>query len=330
LTTVLARYPAISRPYRAPEALGNAGGGSGARLWRYQSGQGRLLARAWPHDGLGREGLEQIHRWLGESACVGFIPVPVAALDGRTLQEQGGRFWEVTPWLDGVAAPERPPSRSQLRSGFTALAAFHQALQSDRSRGPSPSLHARRRELDGLIRDGFDILHRVVDRVGEDPHRTPALQWLALARATAPAHVAPLQRAAAFEIALQPCLRDARPEHLLFTADRVTGLVDFGAMGVDSVAADLARLLGEWIGGNRLLRMEAMDAYAAIRPLDPVEVTLVDVFEDSAALLGAGHWVRWHFLEGRKFTNPSAVGEGIARGLERLAGREATLRRVLS
>jgi homoserine kinase type II len=101
----------------------------------------------------------------------------------------------------------------------------------------------------------------------------------------------------------------------------VTGLIDFGAMGIESVAADLARLLGDWVGADTGLRAEALDAYASIRPLAAVEIALIDVFEDSSALLGAGHWVRWHFLEGRTFDAPSAVAAGIERGLERLAWR---------
>jgi homoserine kinase type II len=130
-----------------------------------------------------------------------------------------------------------------------------------------------------------------------------------------------MRRASARKVALQPCLRDARPEHLLFTGDRVTGLVDFGAMAIESVAADLSRLLGEWVGPDRSARAEGLAAYASVRPLDPIELALIEDFEDSAALLGAGHWVRWHFLEARTFDGPSAVAEGITRGLERLAWR---------
>ena len=50
---------------------------------------------------------------------------------------------------------------------------------------------------------------------------------------------------------LQPCLRDARPEHFLFDGDQLSGLVDFGAMAVDSVVGDLARLIGEWLDDDR-------------------------------------------------------------------------------
>ena len=101
----------------------------------------------------------------------------------------------------------------------------------------------------------------------------------------------------------------------------MTGLIDFGAMAIESVAADLARLLGDWVGPDTNARAEALDAYASVRPLEAAEIALLDVFEDSSALLGAGHWVRWHFLEGRRFDDPSSVAGGIERGLQRLAWR---------
>ncbi len=118
---------------------------------------------------------------------------------------------------------------------------------------------------------------------------------------------------------LQPCLRDARPDHFLFEGDRLTGLIDFGAMGLEAVSADLARLLSEWVGPDLLARAEALDTYTSIRHLEDAEATLIDVFESSAAVLGAGHWIRWHFVEGRRFDDPEAVSRGIERGLERLA-----------
>jgi homoserine kinase type II len=120
-------------------------------------------------------------------------------------------------------------------------------------------------------------------------------------------------------VVLQPCLRDARPEHLLFEDERVTGLVDFGAMAIETVAADLARLLAEWVGADRSARADALDAYSVVRPLDDAESDLLKVFEDSADLIGGGHWVRWHFVEGRVFGHPEAVLRGLERGADRAA-----------
>jgi homoserine kinase type II len=172
-----------------------------------------------------------------------------------------------------------------------------------------------------LLREGFDVVEHALDRAATDPHCAAARRWLALARSSGPRLVEPLRRASGRDVPLQPCLRDARPEHLLFSGDRVTGLIDFGAMAIENVAADLARLLGDWVGPDTSVRAEALDAYTAVRPLETVEIAMLDVFEDSSALLGAGHWVRWHFLEGRTFPGTSPVAGGIERGLKRLASR---------
>jgi homoserine kinase type II len=97
-------------------------------------------------------------------------------------------------------------------------------------------------------------------------------------------------------------------------------------MGIETVAADLARLMAEWFPDEELLRATALQAYEQIRPLDPSETALVTSFEAAADLLIAGHWVKWHFLDHRQFDDPVAVQQRIAWGLDRLARRaERTL-----
>ncbi len=89
--------------------------------------------------------------------------------------------------------------------------------------------------------------------------------WIRLARTVAPQVREPLRQASSRSVMLQPCLRDARPEHFLFEGDQLSGLVDFGAMAVDSVVGDLARLIGEWLdddqagrpAGTRVLRTDS-------------------------------------------------------------------------
>jgi Ser/Thr protein kinase RdoA (MazF antagonist) len=80
-------------------------------------------------------------------------------------------------------------------------------------------------------------------------------------------------------------------------------------------------LMGEWFDGDLSARAEPLAAYERIRPLDAAEAALIDSFASSSALLIGGHWIRWYYVEGRRFDNPSAVPRGIARGralLERL------------
>jgi homoserine kinase type II len=244
--------------------------------------------------------------------------MPIPSLDGRTIVEQSDHLWELTPWMEGVADLGRPPDRRHIEAGFAGLAAFHQMLARSATEAVSPGLVARLGEVEFWITQGFSRLERILDAVPQDPVQSLARRWLALARRIAPNVHGMLIEATRTRVLIQPCLRDARPEHLLFQNGRLTGLVDFGAMGIESVAADLARLMAEWLEDLPDERRAGMEAYSAIRPLAVGELGLIPVFERSSALLGGGRWASWHFTEGRPFHDPEAVPRGLEKGLQRL------------
>ncbi len=89
-------------------------------------------------------------------------------------------------------------------------------------------------------------------------------------------------------------------------------------MGIETVSADLARLLTEWIGDDPDLRAEALGAYREIRPLSDEESRTIEAFERSTALLGGGHWIPWLLIERRTFRDPSAAVSRMRRAVERL------------
>lgn len=318
LRAVLSRYPSWARPTSDPEPLGNAGGFSGARIWRVATARGILAARAWPVDGPDRAALSRLHALLAGAGGLGFLPVPIPAMDGRTVVAAEGLLWEVAPWMPGSADLSRPPAPARLRSMFAGLGAFHARVGSDRLEGPSPGLAARSADLERLLFGEFDAIAGASARSPADPRSALARAWLDRARPMAPGLLDRIRRAAACPVVLQPCLRDARPDHFLFEGDRLTGLVDFGAMGRDAVSGDLARLLAEAVGPDRAARAEALAAYDSARPLAGSEAALIDDFERANALLGAGRWARWHFLERRTFDDPEAVARGLRRGLDRI------------
>jgi len=169
-----------------------------------------------------------------------------------------------------------------------------------------------------LISGGYQELRVFVARGLREAQRDVALRWLDQAEREAPRHIERIHYLANREYRLQPCLRDARPEHFLFERDRVTGIIDFGAMGMDAVACDVSRLLAEWVGEDRVSRAQAFDAYVSIRHLGEHEILLIKALDTTSALLAAGHWIRWHYVEGRAFEDSEAVHRGIVRGLERL------------
>ena len=315
-----ARYESRFHPHSQLESLGGGGGLSGARLWRFRAAHGWLLLRAWPPHGPGRGHIEQVHHWLSLTADLEFVPVPFRDHSGQSLQEWNGTLWEITPWLVGAADPSCPPDIEHLQLAFTGLAAFHESLAREQVEAVSTGLRRRQEEIIRLIQGGFDTLETAINRQNDvgSQYRAQAIAWLVLARKLAPGLLEPLGRVSNQVIRVQPALRDARPEHFLFDGERLSGLVDFGAMGVESVAADLARLIGEWLDDDPAARREALACYEKIRPLDPVEARLIDVFETTTALLIGERWVRWHFVENRGFDNPKAVVNGLQRGLRRV------------
>ena len=316
IDAILALYPPTARPIGPTRPMGNAGGHSGASLWRYDAGLGPLVARAWPADGpdLGDAGV--IHGWLARARHLPFVAAPIAATDGRTAVMASGRVWEIAPWLEG--RPVAAPSPEALRDGLRGLAAFHLALGGLATRGPSPGLTARLAELESLSAARGGRLDRALSGAS-GPLADLARRWLDGARAAAPAVADEIRPLAIAPTRLQPALRDARAEHLLFVGDRLAGLVDYAAMGVESVAADLARLLAGWPTADR---PAALDAYAAVGTLSVDDLARVSAFGRSAAILGGGRWAIWHFVEGRHFEDPGAVACGLAAGLSRL---ESTL-----
>ena len=228
--------------------------------------------------------------------------------------------------MPGAPDLDLPPSIDHVRNAFAALARFHLRLNHHQRNEPSPGLRLRFRELQELAGCGFDRLESVPAASPPDDLIAPARRWLALARTALP-RILPLATApAGLAVPVQPCLRDARPEHFLFVENRLTGLIDFGAMDFETVSGDLARLLGEWLPDLPELRATALLAYEQLRPLSSTEKALLAPFETIADLLIAGHWITWHFLDHRTFETPDAVARGISRGLVRLERLEQQLR----
>ena len=104
---------------------------------------------------------------------------------------------------------------------------------------------------------------------------------------------------------------------MLFEGDQVSGLIDFGAMRIENVATDVARLVGSLVGNNPDGWKQGLDAYVQFRPLTVEETQLVKAFDLSGSLLGGINWVEWIYLEERHFEDRAAVlgriGEHVAR-----------------
>ena len=108
-------------------------------------------------------------------------------------------------------------------------------------------------------------------------------------------------------VPILPCLRDVWREHVLFEGDKVAGMIDYGALRTDSVAADIARLLGSYLGDSRPAWEVGIVAYQRARKLSDAEKSLIELYDRSAVLLSGTYWVRWIFVDGIEFPDLSRV-----------------------
>jgi Ser/Thr protein kinase RdoA (MazF antagonist) len=329
--TVLAHYPGEFRPEQI-EMLGAAGGFSGAVIWRVSPPDRVLCLKRWPAESPSVEGMQFIHAVLLHVARQGFglAPAPCQDRRGQTFVTHREHLWELTPWLPGMADFRQNPQPSRLQAALRVLAEFHRAaatypeyvLRTGRSPGVRQRLQRVRRYAAG---DLEQLGQCIVPEIWPDLCDR-ARQAVTRARFCLGPVKTLLETACDCELPLQPCIRDVWHDHVLFTGDRVTGLIDFGAMQIESIAADVARLLGSLARDDASLWRAGLAAYESIRPMHQAEKALVTAFDRSGILLGALNWVEWLYRERREFHAPDAV----ARRLDEVLTRLDDLERIAS
>ena len=308
VAAVLAEFPAASGPKRV-EWLTSHGGLSGARLWRVEMRDTSFVLRQWPAEHPTPERLRFIHAVLAHAFYRGCtrLSVPVAARDGETFVVRQGRLWELAPWLPGEASFECEPAGGKLANAMHLLAQFHLACGDfDPHSGSSPGLVERTRRLAELDARLLASLFRAVE---SSPVNSTIDELARKLLATLP-HAAArplLAPAASLQFPLQPCLRDIWHGNLLFVGDEVTGVVDFGAMQVDSPALDVARLLGSMASDDAEKWRSGLAAYEARRPLSADEHAAIPAADASGTVLGCVNWLRWLYVERRQFSDLAAV-----------------------
>ncbi|HEX5445908.1 MAG TPA: aminoglycoside phosphotransferase family protein [Pirellulales bacterium] len=322
LRRVLAAYPPDCQPHEADD-LASAGGFSGARLWRLHAPRGMLCLRRWPAEQSPSQ-LEFIQAVLWHVVQEGFSLAPLP-LETRTLAgyvEEAGRLWEVTPWMPGKADYRQAPSPARLRAAMHALAAFHLAAASfphaEHSPAVPPGIVHRRARLRAWSAEKRARLGAAIPRGGSPELAERAGALLPLFDRALSRVAETLASAERLTAPLQPCIRDIWHDHVLYLGQRVSGLIDFGALRVDSVAADVARLCGSLCGDDSEAWLAALQAYDELRRLSEEEALLVTAYDRANVLLSGMNWLDWIYLRGRVFERHEAVCQRLDENLQRL------------
>src|SRR6185436_12712507 len=160
-----------------------------------------------------------------------------------------GHLWELTPWMPGTADYEQSPNKQKLAAAMSALAKFHTAVSDFPALGlqqvahTPPAISRRLSRLRELSRRGTNELAQAIS-VDIWPELAPfARRFLELIPRALPRAIEQLAPLSNIVLTVQPCIRDIWHDHVLFTGNDVTAIIDFGAMEIDTPATDVARLL---------------------------------------------------------------------------------------
>ncbi|MFN0021621.1 MAG: phosphotransferase enzyme family protein [Pirellulaceae bacterium] len=324
LAAVLDYYPGLG-PIGCIHSLANAGGFSGSRLWRLERDAGDLCLRRWPQEHPSEERLAFIHGVLGQFGQCGLtcIPVPLPSRGGKSFVAYREHFWELAPWMRGKADFHANPTRDRLASVMRTVAQLHRTAEgaSPRCQENSPTLLSRRGQLQRLIAGEAGKLASAVQRHPREPLRERGQRLFAHFHRRATFAASKLDEVTIMKgIPLFPVIRDLWHDHILFTGDQVTGIVDFGAMRVDSAACDLSRLLGSLVGNDREAWEFARKAYNSVRPLSADEWKQAQALDEVNVILAGLNWLDWICVQGRVFENEAAVYARLDELLIRLEG----------
>lgn len=313
------------------EPLGNAGGFSGARFWRLTWAGRPLCLRRWPGEHPNCERLQWIHDVLQhvQHRGISYVPVPLRTAQGASFVEALGHLWELTPWMPGAADYHQDPSPARLAAALRALARFHAAAASHPSCPPSPipspGIRMRLGRIEQIMTQGMERLASSIRRAESSAVAQRGLRLLELFPLVAPASLESLRRLGEIPVPQQPSIRDIWHKHVLLTGQEVTGLIDFGAMRIESVAGDVARLLGTLVRDDPAGWQDGLAAYQSVRPLAPQERMLVSAFDQGNVALSGLQWLEWLYIQGRRFENEQGVLERLDESLGRMqhfAGNE--------
>ncbi|MCE9530003.1 MAG: phosphotransferase [Planctomycetes bacterium] len=300
-------------------ALGNAGGFSGARLWRGETADGRQLClRAWPFARMKEDRLNRIHRAI--AAChLPFVPELIETTEGNTWLHAKDVFWEMTTWLPGQADFHKEPSDARLFAAMRAVAAIHRRWT---LREPlvAPCPAVRRilralREWRNLLQSGwrpdFDL------PLTPEIHQCARRAWDAVFANIFGTEFA-LHDWEKRPLPVQVCLCDVWHDHILFEGENVTGVIDYGGVKPDCVAVDLARLLGSLLPDQPERMQNALDVYTAVNPLPSEILKLVPVLDRCGSVVGLTNWLRWLYLDRKAYEDLPRVAERLEMLLQRV------------
>lgn len=314
----------------------NHGGLSGSKIWKVSKGEETYCLRRWP-DQPGAERFAEIHGLLDHfhNQNCAITPKILPTQRHEAWYHEHGTFvyaneraWEFQSWLPGTAVPQHRFCHEKIRSVLATLAQIHELAARPPFAFPanpqkSGGLQKRLKTLGGLQRSALQHTLREMLSGTDCPHKNQCERIFRALLSAIPLVLTEVQQAAGQLLPLQWILGDTHRQHFLFTEEQVTGVVDYGAVCVDSRMRDVARLLDSIALDEPEQWQIGLEAYQQVSPLAPEELTTLSAFDAGGIAVAAYRWLHWLIVEGRDFDR-----QAVALRLEHLTNRlEALTRR---
>ncbi len=280
--------------------VSTSAGFSGAIVYQFCVEHRKYALRIWPESERSFPKLEALTRLLEDLQRQGisYVAPAIRKPDGAVATlTASNRMVHIEPWLPGCSVSADSCNEKKLEKIMLALARLHLASANHvpkqehyrwlrpRHSGKSASLEHRFNKLERLLKQGISPEPEIDSPSDKTRRLYQRLQGLF--RTQAPLLLEKLRIACLRELPVQPVFRDIWRDHVLFQEDELTGFIDPGAFGTDSVLTDLSRLLGSIAGNDWEKWSEALASYQRIRPLSRQEQNLLGVFDQSNLLLSA-------------------------------------------
>jgi Ser/Thr protein kinase RdoA (MazF antagonist) len=307
-------------------------GYSGAAIFQIETAAGLYCLRGWPQKSLPAKRILGLHRLLKHiyNQGVNQVAVPVQSKAGTTLVTENSQLWQLEPWMPGEADYWYQPNNNRLINAMSALAGWHKAAESFEANleerdwfsistaAISPAVTERLQRIQTWNAGKLDVLKSQISQSKPDIWTELGAQIVGHYQLACPNIGEELQAFHHRKLRLQPCLRDVWHDHVLFTGDEVTGIIDASACRTENVATDLSRLIGSLVGDNRAGWQTALQTYQQKQPLTADELQLVQLFDRSATLLSGLTWLDRYFLQGVSIPQPERVLQRLRQILSRL------------
>ena len=213
-------------------------GFSSATIWKGSLDRvPQFVLKCWPAS-CSIERIEFIHRAQADVSSLPFVPKLIRTKTSNTFCYQDGRIWDVSAWMPGEADARHDISAPRRRAAVHALSSIHH-------------IWAKRSQLEDVCPAALRRLTLIDDYRDWSKSYSAGTSdaQLATIMARLPVHLNEAERVlrpwTRQRVPVQLCFTDVHREHVLFSGDEVTGLIDYGAVKLDNPAVDLARLFGE-------------------------------------------------------------------------------------